>query len=172
MSATTIPAKVLRAAAEASANKDAAAKLEKDNAVLSERADTLEQRCAELLAARITAEEGRVAAVEELRVAHAERKLVEETITRADALVGELRAERSALLSRVTEAEGQAKALQKQAQAAEEARAAVAEAYAVEQVERRAVVEKSERVGELLNLGRRRHNDHEEEDELGESNVA
>ena len=62
MSATTIPAKVLRAAAEAKDATDRATKIEKENAVLLERAATLEARNAELANALKTAEAGRIEA--------------------------------------------------------------------------------------------------------------
>ena len=66
MSATTIPAKVLRAAAEAKDNAATATKLEKERAILTERCETLEARCAELTAARDTAEAARAEASEDL----------------------------------------------------------------------------------------------------------
>lgn len=146
MSATTIPAKVLRAAAEASNAKDAMAKMDKDRAILEERCQTLEARFAEMISSKEVIEKERIEACEAVKVAQAERRLVDETIARADSLVGELRAERAALLSRATDAEAEVKDLQKQVQVAEEARAALAETFAVEQVERRATDQAAERL--------------------------
>ena len=87
MSATTIPAKVLRAKSEAKDAAAAATKLEREHAVLAERCETLEARCAELTAAsrdesarRQVAESARAEASEALSVAQAERKLVEATV--------------------------------------------------------------------------------------------
>ena len=133
---STIPAKVLREAAAAKDATAAAAKVEKERAVLAERCETLESRCADLTSSMATSETDRVQATEALAVALAERKLVDETVGRADALVGELRAERAALARRAADAEEQCRTLQQQYAEAEAKRLSVQEAFAVEQVGR------------------------------------
>ena len=141
MSATSIPAKLLREAKEATQAKESVTKLERERAVLRERSETLEARCTELEAAREAAGSARFSAVEALSVAQAERKLLEDTVGRADALVGELRAERSALLARVDRLEAERSAAQGRCAESEEARRRAQEALAVEQVERRSAAE-------------------------------
>ena len=147
---STIPAKVLRAAAEGKDAIAAATKLEKEKAVLEERCATLEARCAELGGLRDAAEAARVEATEAFSVAQAERRLVDETISRADSLVGELRAERASLLNRATEAEADRKALQQQVAELLEKRGELQESLAIEQVERRAAALNAERLATQL----------------------
>ena len=143
--ATTIPSRVLRQASEAAAHKDAATKLEKERAVLRERTEVLTQRCEALEARASTAEAARAEAAEALTVAHAERRLVNESLGRADSMVGELRAERAALTTRLAEAETLCHKLQQQRTAAEEARAGLQEKLAVMTAERRLLDESLER---------------------------
>ena len=146
MSCSSIPAKVLKQAAEAKDATAAVTKLERERAVLAERCETLESRCTELTTARDAAEALRAAAAEAHSVSQAERKLVDDTLGRADTLVGELRAERGSLITRATEAEAERNALQKQFMQADARRAELQEALAVEQVEGRAAVARAEGV--------------------------
>ena len=112
MSCATSTQKVLRQAAEATRATATAAKFERELAVANERAETLQERlsAAELRAGR--AEAAQKEAVEQNAVAVAERRLVDESLARSDAMVGELRAERSALLARAAEAERLCSSLQ------------------------------------------------------------
>ncbi|KOO52874.1 hypothetical protein Ctob_015903 [Chrysochromulina tobinii] len=143
--ATTIPSRLMQQAAEAAKLGEQATKLGKETAVLRERADSLQAQC-EVLAKKADASEvARSQAVEQLRVAQAERALVDQTVSRADSLVAELRAERSVLAARAHEAEALCRALQAQKSAAEEARAQLSELYAVAQAERRLLDDKLER---------------------------
>lgn len=144
MSATLVPQKLLHQQTLTSIAKEEAVKLDKEGAVLKERTESLSERCAELQALKNEADQARMKAEEALAVSQAERKLVDDTVGRADALVGELRAERAALLTRATEAEAQLKAAQKQQQALEEGRAQLQESVSVEKIERRAAAEKAE----------------------------
>ena len=138
MSATAIPAKLLHQEKLTAAAKDQCVTLERQVAVQKERLESLEARCAELLASKSEADAARGRAEEALAVSVAERKLVDDTIGRADALVGELRAERAALLTRATDAEAQLKDAQERRVAVEESRVKVQESLSVEKIERRA----------------------------------
>ena len=132
---TSIPQKVLRQASEAAAATQKAAKLEKDLAVVRERAEALQQRCSSLELRAEQAEASSKQATEAVAIATAERKLVDEAVARADAVVNELRAERSTLVARANEAETMSRTMQQQKQAADEARASAHEGHSVAQAE-------------------------------------
>lgn len=144
---TSIPQKVLRQASEAAAATQKAAKLEKDLAVVRERAEALQQRCSSLELRAEQAEASSKQATEAVAIATAERKLVDEAVARADAVVNELRAERSTLVARANEAETMSRTMQQQKQAADEARASAHEGHSVAQAERRLL---DERLAQLV----------------------
>ena len=150
MSAHTIPPKILKAAAEA---KDAVAtstKLERTNAILSERCENLESQIEGLTEARDAAVLEAKVSSEALSIAQAERRIVDETVGRADSLVGELRAERAALLSRCSEAERVSKALQVEQRDVDAKKLELQEALGVERAERRVAVENATRLSDQL----------------------
>lgn len=144
MSCTTIPDARARSrqAAEAIKLGEKVAKLELDLAVASAHAELFEQQCGEHKARADSAEAAKAALSEQLSVAQAERKLLDETLTACQVMVAELRAERDALraeCSKLSQRAGEADSLNRSLQAqqgtTDEIRTALQEQLAVVRAE-------------------------------------
>ena len=153
MSCTTVHPSLTRLQAEHKSQSEKIQHLEKENAVLRQRIDELTERAADANVRCLAAETAYKQSEEQMSVAGAERKLVDELLGRADATVAELRTERATLLKRNGELHADCSRRQQLQLCGEQERARLETALGVAQMELKLTNEKADRMGLQLEEG-------------------